>query len=56
MASLTGRRITVVGINYAPEPSGIAPYTTALARALSEAGAAVHVITGLPQLPPVVGQ
>ena len=51
MGDLAGRTVTVVGINYAPEPTGIAPYTTALAHALSEAGAKVHVITGLPHYP-----
>ncbi len=51
MGRLTGRSITIVGINYAPEETGIAPYTTALARALSAAGAQVHVVTGLPHYP-----
>lgn len=51
MGRLTGRSITIVGINYAPEATGIAPYTTALARSLSAAGAEVHVVTGLPHYP-----
>lgn len=51
MGRLTGRSITIVGINYAPEATGIAPYTTALARSLSAAGASVHVVTGLPHYP-----
>ncbi len=51
MSPLTGQRITIVGINYAPETTGIAPYTTALARALDAAGAHVHVVTGLPHYP-----
>lgn len=51
MGRLTGRSITIVGINYAPEVTGIAPYTTSLARALSAAGAKVHVVTGLPHYP-----
>ena len=48
---LEDRRVTIVGINYAPEVTGIGPYTTALARSLTEAGAGVHVITGLPHYP-----
>lgn len=51
MGRLTGRKITIVGINYAPESTGIAPYTTALAHSLSAAGADVHVVTGLPHYP-----
>ena len=44
-------RVLVVGLNYQPEPTGIAPYTTSLAEGLSEAGAAVHVITTYPHYP-----
>lgn len=44
-------RVTMVGINYAPEVTGIGPYTTAMANSLVEAGAGVHVITGLPHYP-----
>ncbi len=44
-------RILILGLNYAPEPTGIAPYTTGMARFLSEAGHDVHVITGLPHYP-----
>ncbi|GLZ51832.1 WcaI family glycosyltransferase [Actinomycetospora sp. NBRC 106378] len=44
-------RVTVLGLNYAPEPTGIAPYTTGLARFLAEAGHDVHVVTGLPHYP-----
>lgn len=51
MADLTGRTIALVGINFEPETTGIAPYTTAMARALTEAGALVHVITGVPHYP-----
>lgn len=43
--------VLVVGINYAPETTGIAPYTTALARALAEAGHEVEVVTGIPHYP-----
>ncbi|WP_433803067.1 WcaI family glycosyltransferase [Actinomycetospora sp. CA-084318] len=44
-------RVTVMGLNYAPEPTGIAPYTAGLARFLAEAGHDVHVVTGLPHYP-----
>lgn len=48
---LEDRKVTIVGINYAPEVTGIGPYTTAMARALTEVGARVHVITGIPHYP-----
>ena len=48
---LSGIRALVVGVNYAPEPSGIAPYTAAFAEALQSAGAQVHVVTGVPHYP-----
>lgn len=44
-------RITILGLNYTPEPSGNAPYTTSLAEGLEAAGHAVHVITGFPHYP-----
>jgi len=50
-AALEGARIVVIGVNYAPESTGIGPYTTGLTRHLSEAGAHVHVITGVPHYP-----
>ncbi len=43
-------RILILGINYAPERTGIAPYTTALARHLS-ARHEVTVVTGVPHYP-----
>lgn len=49
--SLRGRRVLVVGINYAPEHSGIAPYTTATAEHLALRGADVLVISGVPHYP-----
>ncbi len=52
--SLSELSVCVVGINYAPDTTGIAPYTTALASALHTAGAAVHVITGIPHYPQLV--
>lgn len=44
-------RVTIVGINYAPEVTGIAPYTTGMAEGLAERGHDVTVITGLPHYP-----
>jgi colanic acid biosynthesis glycosyl transferase WcaI len=48
---LTGKHALVVGINYAPEPTGTAPYTTALAEHLAEDAAAVTVFSGMPHYP-----
>lgn len=44
-------RILVAGINYAPEVTGIAPYTTGLAEGLAQRGHTVDVWTGLPHYP-----
>lgn len=44
-------RILVLGINYAPEPVGIAVYTAGMAEALCEAGHKVEVVTGKPYYP-----
>lgn len=44
-------RIAVVGLNYAPEATGIAPYTTALSRYLAALNQDVSVITGHPHYP-----
>lgn len=49
--ALDGATVCVVGINFAPESTGIAPYTTALARAVHAAGATVRVVTGIPHYP-----
>lgn len=43
--------VAIVGINYAPESSGIAPYTTGLARGLANRGHTVQVLTGQPHYP-----
>ena len=51
MTELDGASICVVGINLAPETTGIAPYTTALALTLAAAGASIHVVTGIPHYP-----
>ena len=44
-------QITILGLNYAPEPTGNAPYTTALAEHLAALGASVHVVTTFPHYP-----
>ncbi|MGB7361810.1 MAG: glycosyltransferase [Rhodococcus sp. (in: high G+C Gram-positive bacteria)] len=44
-------RITILGINYAPETTGIAPYTTALAEGLASRGHRIDVVTGMPHYP-----
>lgn len=44
-------RILLIGINYAPEETGIAPYTTGLAGYLADRGHQVTVMTGLPSYP-----
>lgn len=43
-------RVTILGVNFAPERTGIAPYTTGLARHLAEEHD-VTVVTGLPHYP-----
>lgn len=44
-------KITILGINYSPEPTGNAPYTASLAEGLAAAGHTVHVVTGYPHYP-----
>ena len=51
LPSLIGRHILIVGINYWPEQTGIAPYTTGTAEQLAELGASVKVLTGVPHYP-----
>jgi colanic acid biosynthesis glycosyl transferase WcaI len=48
---LSGKRICIIGMHYAPETTGNAPYTTVMARELAAAGAQVHMITGIPHYP-----
>ncbi|WP_296679457.1 WcaI family glycosyltransferase [Novosphingobium sp.] len=45
------QRILIVGLNYAPEPVGIGPYTQGLAEALVHDGRAADVICGQPYYP-----
>src|SRR5690349_7947240 len=44
-------KIRIVGMHYAPEPSGNAPYTTGLAEGLASRGHEVSVVTGVPHYP-----
>lgn len=48
---MNGRSVLIVGLNYAPEPVGIGPYTRDLAEALHQRGAQVRVICGQPYYP-----
>ncbi len=43
--------VAVLGLNYAPEPTGIAPYTTGLAEGLASRGHRVSVHTTFPHYP-----
>jgi len=45
------RRILIIGINYAPEPIGIGPYTAGLAEHLTASGYGVTVVAGMPSYP-----
>lgn len=44
-------RITILGVNYRPEMTGIAPYTADLAEGLTRRGHYVNVVTGFPHYP-----
>jgi colanic acid biosynthesis glycosyl transferase WcaI len=44
-------RVLITGINYAPEATGIAPYTTGLAEHLAFRGHEITVVAGLPSYP-----
>jgi colanic acid biosynthesis glycosyl transferase WcaI len=44
-------RLLISGISYAPEETGIAPYTTGLAEHLVDRGHQVTVVTGVPSYP-----
>jgi colanic acid biosynthesis glycosyl transferase WcaI len=44
-------KIVIVGLNYWPDATGIAPYTTGLAEGLAARGHSVKVLTGLPHYP-----
>lgn len=44
-------KITIVGLNYSPEPTGIAVYTAGLAEGLADGGSDVLAIAGYPHYP-----
>jgi colanic acid biosynthesis glycosyl transferase WcaI len=44
-------RLTIIGINYSPEPTGIAPYAAGAAEGIAADGHDVVVITGYPHYP-----
>lgn len=44
-------KILLIGVNSAPEISGIAPYTSAMADGLAQQGHQVRLITGIPHYP-----
>lgn len=44
-------KVTIWGINYRPESTGIAPYNAELAEYLANAGCEVSVVTGFPYYP-----
>jgi colanic acid biosynthesis glycosyl transferase WcaI len=44
-------KVLILGLNYAPEPVGIGPYTAGMAAALVEAGHAVGVVCAKPYYP-----
>lgn len=44
-------RVAIIGLNYPPEPTGVAPYTGSAAEALAARGHGVRVITGFPHYP-----
>jgi glycosyltransferase involved in cell wall biosynthesis len=48
---VTSLDVLVIGMHYAPEHSGNAPYTTGMTRALAAAGHRVRVVTGYPHYP-----
>lgn len=43
--------VTVLGVNYPPEPTGISPYTGAMTRGLTRRGYRTHVVTTHPHYP-----
>lgn len=48
---LKALRIALISLNYAPELTGIAPYSTRLAEALTRRGHQLRVLTGYPHYP-----
>ncbi|HEY8912655.1 glycosyltransferase family 4 protein [Lacisediminihabitans sp.] len=44
-------KLTIVGLNYSPEPTGIAVYTAGLAEGLADRGSQIYAIVGYPHYP-----
>lgn len=51
MTMTTPLDVLVIGMHYAPESTGNAPYTTGMVRGLAAAGFRVRVVTGYPHYP-----
>lgn len=51
MTKQTQLKVLVIGLNFSPEVTGIAPYTSGLVQGLVERGFAVEVITAHPHYP-----
>ncbi|PLK27387.1 WcaI family glycosyltransferase [Novosphingobium sp. TH158] len=51
MSGTSPQPILIVGLNYAPEPVGIGPFTRGMAEGLAQQGHAVRVIAGRPYYP-----
>lgn len=51
VSALANKRILLTGINYWPEETGIAPYTTGLAEHLASLGANITILSGMPYYP-----
>lgn len=49
--SARGLRVLILGLNYAPELTGVGPYTTGLAEGLQQHGHKVRVLTSFPHYP-----
>jgi len=50
-AAASDQSVLFIGVNYAPEPTGISPYTTGMAEGLAQRGHRVRVITSYPHYP-----
>lgn len=48
---LSSANVLIIGINYKPEPTGIAPYTAGMAEHFAQVAASVTVMTGVPHYP-----
>src|SRR5262245_49367958 len=51
VSRLSRARVLVIGINFTPEVTGIAPYTAAFSDSLATAARSVQVFTGVPHYP-----